>query len=40
MWQHEEQARLEVLVGSVRRDRDDVRNEVQTFSEELNQPLK
>ena len=31
--QQDEQAKLEALLGSVKRDRDDVRTEVQTLSE-------
>ena len=38
--QHEEIVRVEGLLGSVRRDRDDVRKEVQTLSEQLTQTLQ
>ena len=40
MWQREERARLEGILGSVKRDRDEVKTEVQTLSEQLNQALK
>ena len=38
--QREERAKLEGILGSVRRDRDEVKIEVQTLSEQLNQALK
>ena len=38
--QREEPAKLEGILGSVRRDRDEVKTEVQTLSEQLNQALK
>ena len=38
--QREERAKLEGILGSVRRDCDEVKIEVQTLSEQLNQALK
>ena len=40
MRQHEEWAKLEGILGSVRRDHDDVKTEVQTLSEQLKQALE
>ena len=40
VWQSDEQERIEGLLGSVTRDGDNMRKEIQTLSEQLTQTLK